>query len=277
MTKLATSTPSLPEAVQVGKDGTLAKTGKSRLTDRRTGFIAMISVQFRYFAVMRELLGRGEERRELADGTTAGEAFALLAEEQPRLAGLQRSVMLMVNQEYVRPDHTLASGDELAFIPPVSGGDLTVADLFRVTADEIDPRAVERMVAGPDVGAVVTFIGTVRDNARGRDVVALEYEAYPPAAEKMLARIGADLVDRWPSARVAIAHRTGRLEPGEASVVIAVASPHRAAAFAAASFAIEQIKIIVPIWKKEFYTDGAVWVGSEAEYQQEAGRLSGGG
>jgi len=214
----------------------------------------MISVEFRYFAIMRELLGRSEERRELDDGTTAGDAFALVAGEQPRLAGLERSMMLMVNQEYVRPNHTLADGDELAFIPPVSGGDLTGADLFHVSDEEIDPRAVERMVAGPDVGAVVTFTGTVRDNARGQDVVALEYEAYPPAAEKMLARIGADIADRWPSARVAITHRVGRLEPGEASVVIAVASPHRQAAFAACSYAIEQIKEIVPIWKKEFTT-----------------------
>jgi MoaE-MoaD fusion protein len=236
----------------------------------------MISVEFRYFAIMRELLGRSEDRRTLDDGTTAGEAFALISAEQPRLAGLGRSVMLMVNQEYVRPDHALADGDELAFIPPVSGGDLTLADLFRVTDEEVDPRAVERMVAGPDVGAVVTFTGTVRDNARGQDVVALEYDAYPPAAEKMLARIGADIVDRWPAARVAITHRVGRLNPGEASVVIAVASPHRQAAFAAASYAIEQIKVIVPIWKKEFYTDGAVWVGSEADYQRETGRVDSG-
>jgi molybdopterin synthase catalytic subunit len=235
----------------------------------KAGRVEMISVEFRYFAILRELLGRSSERRDLPDGTTAGEAFALVTGEQPRLAGLQRSVMLMVNQEYVRPEHALADGDELALIPPVSGGDLTLADLFRVTEEEIDPRAVERMVAGPDVGAVVTFTGTVRDNARGRDVVALEYEAYPPAAEKMLARIGADIADRWPSARVAITHRTGRLASGEASVVIAVASPHREAALAAAAYAIEQIKIIVPIWKKEFYQDGAVWVGSEAEYQAE--------
>ncbi len=233
----------------------------------------MIMVDFRYFAIMREMLGRAEERRELRPGTTAGEAFALVAEEQPRLAGMRRSVMLMVNQEYVRPDRALEDGDEVAFIPPVSGGDLGLADLFRITDEEIDPREVERMVAGPDVGAVVTFTGTVRDNARGQDVVALDYEAYPPAAEKMLARIGAEIADRWPSARVSITHRTGRLEPSEVSVVIAVASPHRDAAFAAAAYAIERIKEIVPIWKKEFYRDGAVWVGSEADYQRETGRI----
>jgi len=219
---------------------------------------------------LRETLGRSEEAREVPDETTAGELFDLIAGETPRLAGLKRSVMLMVNQEYVSADHRLRDGDELALIPPVSGGD---GGHFRVTTEPLDAREVEAAVAGPESGAIVTFTGTVRDNARGKGVRALDYEAYPPAAEKMLARIGEEIRGRWRIERVAIVHRYGLLQVGEASVVIAVASAHRDEAFLACRYAIERIKEIVPIWKKEHYSDGAVWVGSEADYQREIGRL----
>ena len=231
-----------------------------------------MNVTVRYFAIMREQLGRSVEQLTLPEGTTAGEIFALATRDAPRLAGLGRAVMVMVNEEYVPPDHVLRDGDEVALIPPVSGGQPT---LFTVTSEELDPRAVERLVAGPDAGAVVTFTGTVRDNARGRTVTALEYEAYPSAAEKMLARVAAEAADRWPEVRMAIAHRTGRLLPGEASVVIACASPHRENAYAASAFAIARIKEIVPIWKKEWYADGSAWIGSELDYQIETGRLAG--
>lgn len=241
-----------------------------------------IAIRTHYFAMMRELLGTSGETLTLPEGATARDAFALLAERMPSLAGMERAIMLMVNETYVRGNRVLHDGDELAFIPPVSGGSddseselapVGLPKLFTVTADEIDARAVEALVAGPDLGAICTFTGTVRDNARGRDVSALDYEAYVPAAEKMLAHIGLEIIDRWPGVRTAITHRTGLLQPGEASVVIACASAHRAEAFAAAEYAIDRIKEIVPIWKKEFYGDGSTWIGSEAEYQQEIGRV----
>lgn len=228
-----------------------------------------MKIHLRYFALMRELLGRDEETVELPAGATAGDAFARIAVGAPRLQGLERSIMLMVNQEYVRPTHALRDGDELAFIPPVSGG----AGVFRVTEDALNPREVEEAVAGPDAGAIVTFTGTVRDHARGQAVTRLDYVAYVPAAEKMLARIGNEIAERWPGVRAAIVHRTGTLDPGVASVVIATASAHRDDAFAACAYAIERIKQIVPIWKKEHYADGAVWIGSEADYQRETGRM----
>jgi len=228
-----------------------------------------ITIRLRFFAILREQLGRSEQALDVPLGTTTGEAFLLATTDQPRLAGLRRSMMLMVNEEYVRGDHVLQDGDELAFIPPVSGGEVVLPKLFVVTADELEPRAVEALVAADDSGAIVTFTGTVRNNARNRDVIALVYEAYVPAAERQLGNIGIEIVERWPSVRTAIHHRTGYLVPGVASVIIACASPHRAEAFAAASHAIERIKMIVPIWKKEHYADGSVWIGSEADYQAE--------
>lgn len=233
-----------------------------------------MNITVRYFAIMREHLGKSTETLELPEGTTAGEIFQRAIRDTPRLAGLERAVMVMVNEEYVEPDHALRDGDEVALIPPVSGGD-HLPKLFTVTEDELDRRKVEALVAGPDAGALVTFAGTVRDNARGLDVTALDYEAYPSAAEKMLARVGAEVADQWPEVRIAMSHRTGYLLPGVASVVIACASPHRENAYAASAFAISRIKEIVPIWKKEFYEDGSTWIGSELDYQIETGRIEG--
>lgn len=228
-------------------------------------------IRMRYFAMAREILGKGAEEREVDVEATAGSVFDDLITESPRLTPMRGSVLLMVNQTYVTPDHKLSDGDELALIPPVSGGatDARPAGRFVVTEAVLDPRAVEALVASPSAGAIVTFTGTVRDHARGHGVVALDYEAYPEAAEKMLAQIGDEIRERWDIDRTAIFHRTGFLTPGEASVVIAVASPHRGEAFAACAYAIERIKEIVPIWKKEHYTDGATWIGSEADYQRE--------
>ena len=232
-------------------------------------------IQFRYFAMVREIVGQGHDTKDIPAGTTAGGAFDALVGETPRLAPLRGRVMLMVNREYVTSDHVLTDDDELALIPPVSGGagDHERRQRFVVTDEILDARAIEARVASPGAGAIVTFTGTVRDNARGKGVVALEYEAYPEAAEAMLVRIGDEIREQWGIDLVAISHRTGYLTPGVASVVIAVASAHRGEAFAACSHAIERIKEIVPIWKKEFYEDGAIWVGSESEYQRETGRV----
>ena len=157
-------------------------------------------------------------------------------------------------------------------IPPVSGGsgaEDAPAErrwLFRVVTTPLDLNEVVAAVTDPACGAIVSFTGTVRDHSLGKAVTALDYEAYPAAAEKMMAQIGAEIADRWGITRVAVIHRTGHLTAGEASVVMAVASPHRQGAFEACAYLIDRLKQIVPIWKKEAYTDGAVWVGSEADY-----------
>lgn len=231
----------------------------------------MITVQMRYFAIVREQLGKSKETIELADGSTVGEALDLVLSENDRLKNAQGSLMVMVDQRYQTRDFVLSNGVEVALIPPVSGG--SNEQRYLVSDNVIDPRRVENLVADEASGALVTFAGTVRDHARGKPVTALEYEAYPPAAEKMLEQIGDEIFERWGIRNVAVQHRYGLLQIGETSVVIAVSSPHRDAAFEACRYAIERIKMIVPIWKREIYEDGAVWIGSEAEYQVETGRV----
>jgi len=167
------------------------------------------------------------------------------------------------NHEYVDLDDPLVDGDEIAVIPPVSGG-----DHFRVHEAELRPDSIATSVEHPGAGAINVFTGVVRDNARGRSVQALEYEAYPAAAEHQLARVADEMRERWDLLGVAIEHRFGKLQIGEASVVIAVSSAHRADAFEASAYAIQRIKEIVPVWKKEFYDDGETWIGSESDYQE---------
>jgi molybdopterin synthase catalytic subunit len=135
--------------------------------------------------------------------------------------------------------------------------------MFRVTNQPIDLDELVRYVTDPEAGAIATFIGTTRNNNEGRKVIALDYEAYPEMAEKELARIGADANKQWPVCRIAIVHRLGPVQIGEASVMIAVSSAHRDAAFAASRFAIEEIKKTVPIWKKEVFEGGEVWIGTQ--------------
>lgn len=229
-------------------------------------------VTLRHFALIRETIGRQTEERTIEPGTSISGIYDLLSADHPRLAPLKSSVMMMANQEYVSAEYLVKEGDEIVFIPPVSGGGED-GRLFRVTEAELDARETERAVADPGAGAIVTFTGVVRDNGRGQAVSALDYEAYAPAAEKMLAQIADEIDEKWGLKRVAIIHRTGLLPVGEASVVISISSPHREAAFHACLYAIERLKEIVPIWKKEHYADGAVWIGSEADYQRETGRL----
>ena len=231
-----------------------------------------MKITMRYFALWREELGHEEEVRDVAPGTTVAALIDGIVEGHPRLAALRRSTMFMLNQEYVAPGQELAEGDEVAVIPPVSGGSgATDGRLFRVVETPLDVNEVIRAVEDPTAGAIVSFIGTVRDNSLGKAVTGLTYEAYPAAAEKMLARVADEIAEKWGLQRVAIMHRIGHLPVGEASVVIAVAAPHRHAAFEACEYVIVRLKEIVPIWKKEFYADGAVWIGSENDYPRGSG------
>jgi molybdopterin synthase catalytic subunit len=153
-------------------------------------------------------------------------------------------------------DAELHDGDEIAFLPPVSGG----AGTCSLSDGPIDVGKVVARVSGPGMGGIVTFIGAVRNRARGRDIRHLEYESYPEMAEREMDRIAREAAERWPGTRVAIAHRAGHLEIGDIAVVVVAAAPHRAEAFEACRYAIDTLKECVPIWKKEVATDGEYWV-----------------
>ena len=211
----------------------------------------------RYFAVARERAGCSEEKVELLPGTTVAALLAQLLVSHPALAAVLPHLRVAVDHQFVGLDEAVPEGAEVALIPPVAGG----SGAFELLSSPLSLDAVVKAVSANGQGAVVTFSGAVRDATKGRAVRRLEYEAYAEMAQKKLEEIGAEISARWPLARAAIHHRVGVLVPGELAVVIAVSTPHRAEAFAACRHAIERLKTLVPIWKKEVYTDGEVWVG----------------
>jgi molybdopterin synthase catalytic subunit len=217
-----------------------------------------VRVQVLYFAVLRERLRRDGEPLDLPPAATVGAARAALAEAHPELAGLLPQVRSAVNQQMVGDAHTLCEGDELALIPPVAGG---AARKIAVLPTPLSLDEVVACVSGAEQGGIVTFTGTVRRQGQQPNVVRLEYEAYVPMAEQVLAAIAGEIEAEWPGTRVAIHHRTGNLAVGEVAVVIAASAPHRAEAFDACRAAIERLKQRAPIWKKEIGEDGSTWVG----------------
>ena len=221
-------------------------------------------LKVRLFAICRERAQSDHVEVELADGSaTVGSVKSALATQHPVLEPLLPIVRMAVNETFSFDEDPVGPDDELALIPPVSGGSAASQSEknFSVRTEPIEVAEVEALVKHPGAGAVVSFTGTVRNQTKGLDVEALEYEAYRSMAEKYLAQIGGEVLERWPGTRVAILHRVGRLTVGEASVVIAVASPHRADAFEGCRHAIERLKQDVPIWKKEIRADGSIWVG----------------
>ena len=205
-------------------------------------------IRVRVFAGLRERAGWSE--RELDGVAPVADVWpALGLGDEP--AGL----LYAVNQAYAPRDRELADGDEVALIPPVSGG------AFRLSAEPLDPNAAVAEVSVPEAGAVATFIGTTRMRSRGRTVQYLDYEAYAEMAEKVMAELAESLKAKHDLSEVAIHHRTGRVDIGAVSVVIAVSAPHRAAALAACAEAIDTLKETVPLWKKEVYEGGEEWIG----------------
>jgi len=214
------------------------------------GYARGVKVAVKLFAALRERAGTRERALELADEASIEDVWpALGLGEEP--AGL----VYAVNRAYVDRSHALADGDEIALIPPVSGGAFLLSDA---------PLSLERVaaeVASDDAGAIATFVGTTRAHSRGRDVIRLEYEAYEGMAEAEMERIAGELRQRHDVIDVAIHHRIGPVDIGETSVVIAVSAPHRAAAFDACRDAIDTLKQTVPLWKKELYVGGEEWIG----------------
>lgn len=246
-------------------------------------------VQVKFFAIFREMVGVKSEPKEIADGTTVEQLWNDYRANHARLGNIRAAYA--VNQKLVKGDQVLREGDEIGFLPPVSGGaqsldrenarkvrkprkelasrkknirgdsrnSRTNKDTF-ITRKPLDLAALIKRVEFSGAGAIITFSGVVRDNAHGKAVKHLEYEAYSEMAEGTLRDIIAEIHDRWADTRVAMAHRVGKLKIGEASLIIVVASPHRPEAYAASRYAIERVKAILPVWKKEFATDGERWV-----------------
>jgi molybdopterin converting factor subunit 1 len=211
-----------------------------------------VQVTVRLFAGIREQAGTGERPLELADGAHVADVWAALGlGEQPP------GLLFAVNRAYVRADAILSDGDEVALIPPVSGGSNSVS----LSETPIDPAAVIAEAADVRAGAVATFLGTTRVESRGRSVVRLEYEAYEGMTESIMSDLAAELETAYDLCKVAITHRVGVVGIGEISVAIAVSAPHRADALAACKDAIDRLKETAPVWKKEFYEDGEEWIG----------------
>jgi MoaE-MoaD fusion protein len=235
-----------------------------------------MKIKVLFFGLLKDVCGRSEDYLDLPAGTPVKAVFDHYAELFPRLAGMAKSTVLARNQEFAAPGDLLAEGDEIALLPPVSGGaplheiEDPEGHLFVLTSDPLDPRAAEeRLLQGID-GAIVTFHGVVRNNTRGRETLRLEYECYEQMAIRKMAEIGREIASQFAISRIAMLHRLGSMEIGEASVLVIATAPHRRPAFDAALEGINRLKKAVPIWKKEFFADGEVWV--EGEWDDNAPR-----
>jgi len=218
-----------------------------------------------FFGRLKEIVGSAEDHAELSEGARVEDLFARYGNRFPELARYRSSVVASVNQEFAEWRAPLASGDEVAFLPPVSGGQQAqlVEDIYELVREPIRTAEIVAHLKAPEDGAVVVFDGIVRNHSGGRTTLYLDYEAYEPMALGKMREIGAEIRRKFPIHRIALVHRLGRLEIGETSVFIAISSPHRRAAFDACRLAIDTLKRTVPIWKKEYFADGAVWAEGE--------------
>jgi molybdopterin converting factor subunit 1 len=235
----------------------------------RSDIETRIRVRVLFFGAARETVGSDEVEIKLRSPATVASAFEDVLETYPNLRErFGRSLLLAVNQEYAPSDREVRAGDELAVFPPVSGGssqspNVLSRDFFELTNEPIDVGSVARRIVPPECGATVTLDGYVRELTKGRRTLYLTYEAYAPMALSEMKRLCEQAHAQFDIAQIGIVHRTGRLEIGESSVVISVSAPHRRAAFECCEWAIKELKRSVPIWKKEFYEDGEVWVEGE--------------
>jgi molybdopterin synthase catalytic subunit len=216
-----------------------------------------MKVKVLFFGVTKDLTGLQEEQTEFPEGTNLDGLWSRYAVRFPRLNDLSSVLLMAVNQEIAERTRTLQDGDEVAFLPPVSGG--SSRDYYLLTRSPIPTAELVRQQKAPGDGAVVVFEGIVRDNSHGRKTLYLEYEAYEPMALRKMEEIGEEAKREFEIDHIGMMHRLGRLEIGETSVAIIVTAAHRRAAFRACQFAINRLKEIVPIWKKEHFEDGSVW------------------
>lgn len=220
-------------------------------------------------------MGCAQEELELSGDQRLSDVFDHYAAKSPALRAASASILLSRNQEFAKRDEMVFDGDEIGFLPPVSGGsspihtheifDAETGNFFALTDQEIDSAMIVSRLLRPNDGAYVDFVGVVRNNTKGRATRYLDYECYAPMAIKEMARVGREIAAAYPIGRIAMVHRLGRMQIGEASVAIVVTSPHRRPAFEAALAGIDRLKKTVPIWKKEYFVDGEVWVEGDWE------------
>lgn len=236
--------------------------------------LTSMHITVRLFASLRELAGEQGASFELPEGSRAADVWEACVQRWPALASRRQSTVLAINQEFARPDAAVRDGDEVALLPPVSGGSEGMVDdcrdgrgcMVELTDQPLNADALSKVVMRPSDGGLVVFSGVVRNHSEDRAVRYLVYEAYREMALSKLEQVQRETLERWPMAQVAMAHRLGRMEIGETSVIVAASAPHRAEAFAAGRYAIDRLKEIVPIWKKEFFEQGESWpAGSIAE------------
>jgi molybdopterin synthase catalytic subunit len=237
-----------------------------------------MQIRVLFFGRLKDLAGKTQDSLVLPDHATVADLLRHYEDRIPQLAALLPSIALSVNQEYAGPEIELKSNDEVALLPPVSGGQARSPHCSIVRA-AIPAREIAEKLKHPEDGAAVVFEGVVRNHTRGRRTLYLDYEAYEEMALKQMEALAAQALEQFSIREVALVHRLGRIEIGETSVLIVVASAHRAAAFDACRFLIDTLKRTVPIWKKEYFEDGAVWADGEpfpAEIPRAEGTHSGG-
>ncbi|HLI33843.1 MAG TPA: molybdenum cofactor biosynthesis protein MoaE [Terriglobia bacterium] len=220
-----------------------------------------MKIRVLFFGLAHDVTGFAQEEAELPEGAVLGYLWKQYQERFPRLAELADSLLIAVNEAIAEPSRTLREGDEVAFLPPVSGGE--EKEFFQITRSVIPTAALASRLKGPHDGAVVVFEGIVRNHSQGRKTLYLEYEAYEPMAIRMMEEIGREAKQKFAVDHIGMIHRIGRIEIGETSVAIIVTSAHRRAAFEACHYAIDELKRRVPIWKKEYFEDGSAWADGE--------------
>ncbi len=229
-----------------------------------------MKVRVRLFAVLADWAQANEIDVSIPPAGTGEDVLAALVQVVPRVDAVRGSLRLAVNREYVPWSEVIQEGDEVAIIPPVSGGEDDThgageeLPFIEITTEPLSADTYQRRVVSPECGAVALFVGVVREFTDDKRTVYLHYEAYEAMAAEEMRRVADDMKQRWPQARIALGHRVGELGIGEASVIVAVATPHRGEAFEAARFGIDTLKERVPIWKKEIWDDGESWVGIHA-------------
>jgi molybdopterin synthase catalytic subunit len=227
-----------------------------------------MQVRLLFFATLKDIVGAREMRVDMPAGATIADVLTRLENSYPRVRDYRSVVLTAVNEEYVDHNAPLNDGDEVAIFPPVSGGEtgaevLTVVrpgELYEITRDPIDAQRIARRLLRAEDGAICVFEGVVRNNSKGKRTLHLVYEGYETMALKKLEEIGVFVRQAWDIGCIAIIHRLGHLDIGETSVAVIVTSAHRRAAFEACHYAIDKLKKVVPIWKKEFFEDGEVWI-----------------